>query len=114
MEATVTAMRKAPGVPVKISAANHLRLQEWAAEDNRPMGEIVNELIERYDRERFWQTAREQLAQLKADPVAWQEYLDEIEELDALAGDGLEDEEPYYSPEEEREIIARAGIAGNG
>ena len=110
----MTAMRKPAGVPVKISAANHLRLQEWAAADHRPMGEIVNELIERYDRERFWQTAREQLARLKEDPVAWQDYLDEIEELDALAGDGLEDEEPYYSVEEEREIIARARIPRNG
>ena len=110
----MTAMRKPAGVPVKISAANHLRLQEWAAADDRPMGEIVNELIERYDRERFWQTAREQLARLKDDPVAWRDYLDEVEEFDVLVGDGLENEAPYYSVEEVREIIARARIPRNG
>jgi len=110
----MAAMRKPSGVPVKISAANHLRLQEWAAADARSMGEIVNELIERYDRERFWQTAREQLARLKDDPAAWRDYLDEGEELDALAGDGLENEAPYYSAEEERVIIARTRVPGNG
>ncbi len=104
----MAAMRNPAGVPVKISASNHAKLQEWSAADKRPMGEIVNDLIERYERERFWQTAREQLARLKEDPVAWQDYLDELAELDALAGDGLEDEEPYYTPEEEREILANA------
>jgi len=110
----MSAMRKPAAVPVKISAANHARLQAWADTDGRPMGDIVNELIERHDRERFWNQAYEQLARLKSDPVAWQDYLDEIAAFDALAGDGLEAEEPYYTPEEEREILANAGRAANG
>lgn len=110
----MSAMRKPTAVPVKISAANHARLQKWADTDERPMGDIVNELIERHDRERFWNQAYEQLARLKADPVAWQDYMEEIAVFDALAGDGLEGEDPYYTPEEEREILANAGRAANG
>jgi len=101
-------MRKRSGVPVKISAANHAKLQDWAANDGRPMGEIVNDLIERHDRERFWNQAYEQLARLKENPVVWQDYMNEVAAFDALAGDELEDEEPYYTPGEEREILANA------
>jgi hypothetical protein len=110
----MTAMRKPAGVPVKISAANHARLQEWSDKDQRPMGDIVNDLIERHERERFWNQAYDQLARLKADPVAWQDYMDEIATLDALAGDGLEGEEPYYTAEEVREILANADGAKDG
>lgn len=38
---------------------------------------------------------------MRADPVAWKDYLDEIALWDTLSGDGLENEEPYYTPEEE-------------
>ena len=72
------------------------------ANDEKPFN------IDGDDRERFWQTAREQLARLKADPVAWQDYLDELADLDALAGDGLEGEEPYYTADEVRQILANA------
>ncbi len=110
----MSAMRKPSAVPVKISAANHARLQQWADTDERPMGDIVNELIERHDRERFWTQAYEQLARLKADPVVWQDYMDEIAAFDALAGDGLEGEAPYYTPQEEREILGKAERTANG
>lgn len=102
------AMRKPSGVSVRISTANHAKLQEWADNDQWSMGEIVNDLIERHDRERFWNQAYEQLTRLKADPVAWKDYMNDVAALDALAGDGLESEEPYYTPEEEREILANA------
>ena len=78
------------------------------------MGDIINELIERHERERFWNRAYEQLARLKSDPGAWQAYMDEITSFDALAGDGLEGEEPYYTAEEVEEILANAKRAENG
>lgn len=54
----------------------------------------------------FWQRARESVERLKADPVAWQSYLDEIATWDGMADDGLAGEMPYYTPEEEAEIEA--------
>ena len=57
-------------------------------------------------KEQFWKRARQSVERFKADPVTWQGYLDEIAIWDGLAGDGLTDEEPYYTPEEEAEIEA--------
>ncbi len=71
------------------------------------MTDTAEQRIDAFDRQEFWDLAYEQLARLKPDPVAWQEYLDEIDVFDVLAGDGLEGEEPYYTPEEERNPCQR-------
>jgi len=104
----MSAQRKPSSSVVKISSSTHAMLQDISRSEQRPMGEIVNELVMRYEEEQFWTRIREQLARLKADPVAWQDYMDELREWDEMAGDGLEDEDPYYTPEEEREILANA------
>lgn len=44
---------------------------------------------------------------VRADPVAWEDYQDEIRFFEGGSMDGLEDEEPYYSPEEEDALRAR-------
>ena len=72
------------------------------------MGDVIADLLDRYDEERFWARVRQQIADLKADPDAWKDYMDETAAWDTLSGDGLEEEEPYYSPEEEREILGNA------
>ncbi|MGI8482809.1 MAG: hypothetical protein ACR2OU_00985 [Thermomicrobiales bacterium] len=89
---------------VRLEAKTHARLREMAETEHRSMGEIVTDLLERYEREQFWDRVDTSLAKLKADPVAWKEYQDEIAVWDATSGDGLENEEPYYTPEEEAEI----------
>jgi len=70
------------------------------------MTDTAEQRVDTFDRQGFWNLAYAQLARLKSDPASWQDYMDEIAAFDALAGDGLEDEEPYYTPEEEREILA--------
>lgn len=57
-------------------------------------------------KEEFWKRARESVERLRADPEAWQGYLDDIAIWDGMADDGLAKEEPYYTPEEEAEIEA--------
>lgn len=96
---------------VKINPQTHAKLQQLARADNRSMGEVVSELVDRYERERFWTGVEEDLARLKTDPVARQGYQDEIALWDQLAGDGLEHEGPYYTPEEEEEIRGKAAVA---
>lgn len=102
------ATSKPPTVPVKVSAKNHARLREWAKEDRRSMSDIVNDLIEQHERERFWDGVREDYERLRRNPAAWKDYQDEIALYEGASMDGLEDEEPYYSPEEEEEIRAEA------
>jgi hypothetical protein len=98
-----------PSAPVvKLKPRTHARLQDIARGEKRPMGDVIADLLDRYDEERFWARVRQQIADLKADPDAWKDYMDETAAWDTLSGDGLEEEEPYYSPEEEREILGNA------
>jgi hypothetical protein len=64
-----------------------------AKAQHKSMGDIVTALVDRYEEEQFWQEAKEQLARLKADPVAWQDY------MDAMSNEVLEAEPPYDNPE---------------
>lgn len=47
-----------------------------------------------------------QKSALNADPMAWQDYQNEIALLEGGSMDGLEDEPPYFSAEELEEIRA--------
>jgi len=102
----VCALRKLPTSVVKIKQGTHAKLQEIAKAESRPMGDIVTDLVERYEKELFWKGVREDYARLRADPIAWKDYQDEVAVWDTTAGDGLESEPPYYTPEEEEEIRA--------
>ncbi len=102
----MSALRKPPHAVVKISSASHARLQEIAKAEQRPMGEIVNDLIERYELEQFWKQAHDAVERLRADPEAWNDYREETLMLQGGSMDGLEGEPPYYTPEEEEQILA--------
>ena len=110
----MTAARRPSAPVVKLKPQTHAKLQEIAKQDDQPMGEVVTYLIDRYEQERFWMQAQEDLARLKADPEAWQEYMDELAFFDQSVGAGLEDEAPYYTPEEEEEILAEAARTKGG
>lgn len=91
---------------VKLKPTTHAKLQELARSEERPMGEIITELVDRYEEERFWKDLHASVERLRADPVAWRDYQEEIRFFEGGSMDGLEDEEPYYSPEEEEAIRA--------
>jgi len=102
----MNAVRKTPHAVVKISSTSHAKLREIAKSEQRPMGDIVNDLIERYELEQFWKQAHDAVERLRSDPVAWQDYRDEVQMLQGGSMDGLENEPPYYTSEEEEEILA--------
>lgn len=79
-------------------------LRELAREEHRPIGQLSQDAVQQYRKERFWRGVQEDFARLRSDPIAWKAYEDEVMLWDATAGDGLENEEPYYTPEEEAEI----------
>jgi hypothetical protein len=104
----MAALSKASAPVVKLKPATHAKLQELAKSEDRPMGAIVTELVERYAREQFWREANASVERLRADPVAWKDYKDEIALFEGGSMDGLEDEPPYVTPEEEEAIRAAA------
>ncbi len=91
---------------VRVDDRLHATLREIALEEKRSIGQVIEDAVRQYRKERFWAGVEEDLARLRADPVAWKDYQDEIALWDTLAGDGLENEEPYYTPEEEAELVA--------
>lgn len=97
---------KKPPTVVKIKSTTHAALQDISRDENRPMGEIITELVERYERERFWRAAAADIERLKRDDESWQLYHSELGELDQLANEDLQDEPPFFTSEEEEEIRA--------
>ena len=89
---------------VRVEDSLHATLREIVAEEHRPIGQVIEDAIQRYQKEKFWQGVQEDFARLRADPVAWGNYQDEVMLWDSTTGDGLKDEEPYYTSEEEKEI----------
>ena len=95
----MTALQKSAPPMVKVKPDTHAKLRQIAKTQHKSMGDIVTALVDRYEEEQFWQEAKEQLDRLKADPVAWQEYMDEMAEWDAMPNEVLEAEPPYDNPE---------------
>ena len=60
----------------------------------------------REQQKRFWTAVHEDFSRLRSDPTAWQAYQDEIVLFEGASMDGLEDEPPYFTPDEEEEIRA--------
>jgi hypothetical protein len=87
---------------VRVDERTRELLREWSKEQRRPIGEIIAEMVEQQQKERFWREMHEDFARLRADPDAWQGYQDELADWDATLMDGLEDEEPYYGEAEEK------------
>lgn len=103
---------KRPSTPtVKLKPTTHAKLQELAQSEDRPMGEIITELVDRYEEERFWKELDASVERLRADPAAWKDYQDELRFFEGGSMDGLENEDPYYTSEEEEAIRARQGRA---
>ena len=92
----------------------HAKLLEIAQEEHRPIGQIIEDAIDQYRKTRFWQGVHADYVRLQADPIAWKEYQDEIALWDIAANDGLEREEPYYTPAEEAALNADDASAKSG
>lgn len=101
---------KHPRPVIEVLPDTHERLQRLSREQHRPMGEIVTDLLDRYEREQFWDEVNASVDRLRADPVAWKDYRDEVEFLQR--GSDVVVDEPYFTPEEEEEIRAAARAEG--
>lgn len=73
---------------LKVPTQTHARLLRIAKEDDISMGELVTDMVDQLETKRFWQGIKEDYDRLRRDPVAWQEYIDEMKEIDAA---GLDD-----------------------
>lgn len=83
------------------------KLREIASEEHRPIGQVIDDAVTQYRRDKFWREVEASVERLRADPVAWKDYRGEIAILEGGSMDGLKDEDPYYTAEEGEEIRGR-------
>ena len=77
---------------VKIPTNSHATLTRLAAEQQRSMGEILTDLIERERRRLFLEGANCDFARLRANPEAWADYRAEHQSMEGTLMDGLTDD----------------------
>jgi hypothetical protein len=82
---------------VRVDPKLHATLRTLSAAEQRSISQVIEEAVDRYQKERFWTAMHEGFARLRADPAAWREYQDEATLWDSVSGDGLEDEEQYFT-----------------
>ena len=97
---------------VRVEPKLHATLRALAAAEQRSIGQVIEEAIDRYQKENFWHAMHAGFARLRADPVAWREYQEEATLWDSATGDGLEEEEPYFTAEEAWDEVAAAAAPG--
>src|SRR5687768_11632629 len=96
---------------VRVEPQLHATLRALSDAEQRSISQVIEEAIDRYQKEKFWTAMHEGFARLRADPEAWAEYQDEAALWDSASSDGLADEEPYFTEQEARDEVAAAAAA---
>ena len=76
----------------KISKPTHQVLKLMAEKTGKPMQLVLEEAVELYRREKFFEELNSRVLAVKADPQAWKEELAERRILDSTLSDGTDDE----------------------
>ena len=77
---------------IKVSVETRDRLKRLADDDHLTLDAELARTLDKAEEARFWAGVKEDYARLQADPQEWAEYVSELAEWDATAGDGLSDE----------------------
>lgn len=83
---------------IRVEQKTHQRLVDLAKNQRRSMTQIVTEAIEKYERDLFWEQAREGYERMNADPEDRVAFDEELALWDSTLNDGLEDS-PYDEDE---------------
>jgi Ribbon-helix-helix protein, copG family len=82
---------------VRIDEQVAAKLRDLANEECRPIGQVIRDAVEHYQKEKFWREVEVSVMRLRADPDAWRDYQEEIRFFEGGSMDGLEQEDPYYT-----------------
>lgn len=78
---------------VRVSKAAWRTLKDLSERRGETMQEIVDKALEEYRRKLFLEEANRAFAEIRNNPQAWQEELEERKAWDAAIADGLEEGE---------------------
>jgi predicted transcriptional regulator len=77
---------------IRVPMATRERLQRLASEQSRPIGRIIDTLLDDYEKREFFAGLGEDFARLRADADALKSYEEEVAVWDATLKDGLDDD----------------------
>jgi predicted DNA-binding protein len=77
---------------IRVPERTHARLKRLAAERGRPIGEIIDGLLDDLDRRTFFAGLAEDFRRLRDDQVASADYDAEVRLWESTLGDGLDGE----------------------
>jgi predicted transcriptional regulator len=76
---------------IRISNSTKEIIEEIAAREGRSRSAVLSDAVERYRRERFFESLNDGYTRLKADEKAWKDELRERELWESTSGDALEE-----------------------
>ena len=79
---------------IRVPTRTHVRLRRLAAEQARPIGAVIDAMLDDHDRRQFFAGLAEDFERLWSDPAAAADYKAEVAAWDATLTDGLADEPP--------------------
>jgi predicted transcriptional regulator len=74
---------------IRVSTTTRDILRDLALKAGTTMAAIAEEAVKEYERKKFWENYYAGYKALKADPIAWEEYQDEIKLWDTTLADGF-------------------------
>jgi predicted transcriptional regulator len=77
---------------IRISRHSKATLRDLAKRAKKSMQAVLDEAIEQYRRDKFFEELNSSYTRLQQDRDAWKQELAERQEWDATLADGLEDE----------------------
>lgn len=85
---------------IRVSRVTQQKLKEIARKEQKSIGAVVDDFVTNYEREAFREQMQADFRALRGYPAAWDEYRAETELWDQTAGDGLENEPPFFDDQE--------------
>ena len=79
-------------ITAKLSKPTHLALKQMSEKTGKSMQLVLDEAVELYRREKFFEELNRGVLAVKANPQAWAKELEERKLLESTLSDGLDDE----------------------
>ena len=73
---------------IRVDSRTHERMVNLSEKTGRSIVDLARDAVASYERKLGQERAAQQLVEMKKDPVAWQEFIDEI---DAVTGGSIDD-----------------------
>lgn len=85
---------------VRVETTTHLALKAISEKEHKSIGDVIVDLVRRYEEDRFWEEARVAYERLLSDPAERKAWQEEIALWDGTLMDGLDPDETFEEPDD--------------